>query len=159
MIPEERMKAALAGPYADEVQGYLAQDRHGDVTLGFGVLLRMARYPAGDNLLSGYEADEFRCLVRAAAGFAGVTLGGEVPASRVEGIPLSIRQEAALASVASFGITGTAAGSFSSLSRRGLAVRVPGWTWESPEEPWHLTEAGLIEAQRALIIAAKPCRA
>lgn len=107
--------------------------------------------------LSGEQLDYYRNIVRAAAGLAGVRLGGQVPASAVPGKPLTCRQEAVLAVVASFGITNTAAGSSQSLRRRGLAEKVPGWTWESPGLSWRLTAAGLAEAARVLVITGKAC--
>ena len=64
-----------------------------------------------------------------------------------------------LAAMASFGMTMSAAGSYESLRRRGLAEKVPGRRPGSPEPSWRLTEAGLAASARALVIAGRACGA
>jgi hypothetical protein len=157
---EGRAAAGLSGPYAADVAEWLAEGGHGDTALDFAVLLGRARAPERQVPLSAEDEDGYGHIVRAAAGLAGVTLGGEIPVSTVPGRPLTVRQQAVLAAAASFGITVSAAGSSDSLRRRGLAEKVPGWRWDSSSWPsWRLTGAGLAEAARALIIAARECSA
>lgn len=158
MTTEERTAAALSGPYAGDVAEYLSA-QGGDPALDLRELLEWARKPGDAPDLSGRAGDFYRDLVRAAAGLARVKLSAEVPASEVTGKPLTARQEAGLAAVASFGITMSAAGSYESLRRRGLAEKIPGRRPDSPEASWRLTAAGLAEAARALVIAASVCGA
>src|SRR5208282_6488693 len=100
--------------YAGDVAEYLSL-QGGDPALDLVVLLEWARRPEGVPDLSGRDGDDYRRIVRAAAGLAGVTLGGQVPACGVTGRPLTLRQEAVLAAMASFGMTMSAPGSYESL--------------------------------------------
>lgn len=165
---EAQVKAALSGPYAADVAEYFAT-LGGDPALDLRELLTFARRPKDAPDMSGQLGDDYRSIVRAAAGLAGITLGGPVPASTADGQRMTPRQESVLAGMASYGMTMSTLSSYLSLHQRGLAERIPGWRRPSLEDPgwreslelpkWRLTEAGRLEGARALVIAGRACGA